>query len=57
MKYQPMVNEMKMTGKIDVVNVVKRTSRKAFAGMDLRPRVTSDKTKYNRKRQKSIDRW
>ena len=49
---------MKMTGKIDVVNVVKKTSRSMFSGMDLRSRVIGDKTKYNRKQKhqnKSID--
>ena len=44
--------------KVDTVNTIKRSSRTTFEGIDTRSRIVSDKTKYNRKRDKKVlDRW
>lgn len=44
---------MKRTGKLDVVNVVKKSSREMFAGIDTRTKSVPSKKRYVRKQKHS----
>lgn len=48
---------MNIKGNIDTLNIVKKSSRNFFAGVDTRTKVVRDKKKYNRtkKHKKSFD--